>query len=559
MKSKPSHFNCYKKPCWFLCLGVLIAALTGCGNGLFDEEDKGLSDNPKTENWWTGKVFYTVFVRSFYDSNGDGIGDLKGLQDKLDYLNDGNPTTDSDLGITAICILPVFSSVKYDGSDVVDYRKIQPELGTADDLEAVVAAAHERGMKVIIGLELNHTSSEHPWFKESSQSADHPRRNWYVWSKSDPGFKDSFGRTIWHPSDFGFYFGYYGPEKPDLNFRESAVTAEMKETVSYWYDKTGIDGLRMGSAGLLIEEEKNLTQTKSTQEWWRDFFSFQRNISPALLSVGEIFSNTSGLVPFTDGKLDFCMEYSLSETISEAMVTGTNVQLRRKLTEVVNTLSNQQFGVLLSDHNRQRMASVLAGDNLKLKAAATLMLTIPGIPHLYYGEELGMKGGKNEMEVRSPLQWSSNSAAGFTSGTPWYPVQLDYRIVNIQSQLSDTASVLNHYRRFIGFRNSIQALQSGNFEPVNTSSSSLIAFLRTGRKESVLVIQNLSGSTVREPLLSITDGSLGIGAYETTELQTGKSQSILRVNQGGSFSGFIPAAKVEPFQSLILKLIPRLE
>ena len=542
-----------------LGLCCLMVAVSACNLGMSGEEDNTLDNFPKTENWWTGKIFYTVLVRSFYDSNGDGIGDLKGVQQKLDYLNDGNPSTNSDLGVTALCLLPVFSSVKYDGSDVLNYREVHPDLGTAEDLKDLVAAAHLRGMKVVIGLELNHTSSQHPWFKESSLSADSPKRKWYVWSNINPGFTDSFGRTVWHPSEFGFYYGYYGPEKPDLNYRENAVTAEIKNLVSFWYDEASVDGFRMGSAGLLIEEDKNLAQTKSTLEWWRKFYPFQRNLDPALLTIGEIFSSTEGLVPFSGEKLDFCMEYSLSESIIESIVAGSNLPIRRKLTEVVNTLPNQQFGVLLSDHNRQRVSSIFDGEGRRAKAAATLMLTLPGIPHVYYGEEIGMKGGDREVEVRTPMQWSSDINAGFSSATPWFPVKSDYGNINVRSQIDDSTSVFQHYRRLIGFRNSFTALQNGYYELVNTSNASLFAFLRTGNKESFLVIQNLSGESIREPQLSIIDGSLGVGAYQTTELQSGKTFSILRVNQGGSFSSFVPAAEVAPYQSIILKLMPRLE
>ncbi|MBM3178081.1 MAG: alpha-amylase [Bacteroidetes bacterium] len=552
-------FDLIRKSVLYFGLWWTMITLSACNLGISGDDEAKTEDYPKTENWWTGKTFYTVFVRSFYDSNGDGIGDLRGVKEKLDYLNDGNPSTNSDLGVTALMLLPVFSSVKYDGSDVDDYRKIHPDLGTADDLNDLIAAAHLRGMKVVVGLEINHTSAKHPWFKESASSADSPKRKWYVWSNTNPGFTDSFGRTVWHPSEFGFYYGYYGPEKPDLNFREDAVTAEMKDAVSYWHDKTDVDGFRMGSAGLLIEEDKNLAQTKSTLEWWRKFYPFQRNVDPALLTIGEIFSATTGLVSFTGDKLDYCMEYSLAEIITEAIETGNNASIRRKLTETVNTLPNQQFGVLLSDHNRQRAATVFDGDKRKSKAAATLMLTLPGIPHLYYGEEIDMKGGAREEDVRSPMQWNSDINAGFSSAAPWLPVKSDFGIVNVRSQTGDSTSMLEHYRRLIGFRNSFSAFQNGNYEPVNTNSPALFAFLRTGNKESLLVIQNLSGASIREPVLSITDGSLGVGAYETTELQSGKASSILRVNQGGSFSGFIPAAEVAPFQSLILKLVPRLE
>lgn len=209
-------------------------------------------DLPPAAAWWNDRVFYEVFVRSFADASGDGIGDLRGLIDRLDYLNDGNPATDSDLGVDGVWLMPVFEATSYHGYDTTDYRRVEPDYGTAEDLRALVEAAHARGIAVILDLALNHTSNEHPWFRASA-AGDPVYADWYRWLDNDPGWPPVAGGPPWHRLGDRFYYGAFGPGMPDLNLEHGPVTAELTDIARSWIAETGIDGYRLDAAKHLIE------------------------------------------------------------------------------------------------------------------------------------------------------------------------------------------------------------------------------------------------------------------------------------------------------------------
>ncbi len=191
--------------------------------------------------WWNNAIFYVILVRSFYDSDGDGNGDLKGLIEKLDYLNDGNPETDSDLGINALWLMPVYKSPAYHGYAASDYYTIEPHYGDNSTFRQLVSEAHRRGIYVIVDIALNHTAEQHPWFRESASSRDSPYRDWYVWSDTDPGWRGPDQRRVWFQRDSGYYYAFFGPSLPDLNLRNEAVTQQMLDVIRFWLQDMGID------------------------------------------------------------------------------------------------------------------------------------------------------------------------------------------------------------------------------------------------------------------------------------------------------------------------------
>jgi len=199
----------------------------------------------QTTYWWNEEIFYEIFVRSFSDSNGDGIGDFKGLMQKLDYLNDGDETTTSDLGITAIWLMPIMQSPSYHGYDVMDYKKVEQDYGTNQDFRNFLDSAHTRGIKVIIDLVLNHTSSNHPWFINSKSGPSAAYRDWYRWSNSNPGIKGPWGQTVWHSANGYYYYGLFTSGMPDLNYAAQEVKDEVANIVRYWLDTVGVDGFRL--------------------------------------------------------------------------------------------------------------------------------------------------------------------------------------------------------------------------------------------------------------------------------------------------------------------------
>ncbi|MBE9472169.1 MAG: alpha-amylase, partial [Chloroflexi bacterium] len=195
--------------------------------------------------WWNDAIFYEIFVRSFYDSDGDGVGDLNGLIEKLDYLNDGDPATTDDLGVTGLWLMPISQSPSYHGYDVADYLTVDDEYGTNEDFRRLMEEAHKRDIRVIVDLVLNHTSSQHPWFQSARDDVDSPYRDFYVWSEENPGYKSPWGGQVWHRTSSGYYYGIFWEGMPDLNYDNPAVTTEMEEVIRFWLEDMGADGFRL--------------------------------------------------------------------------------------------------------------------------------------------------------------------------------------------------------------------------------------------------------------------------------------------------------------------------
>jgi alpha-amylase len=224
----------------------------------------GLPAGTDGKPWWNDAVFYEVFVRSFYDSNGDGIGDFNGLTAKLDYLNDGNPATTTDLGVTALWLMPIHPSPSYHGYDVTDYYDVNPQYGTLADFKRLLAEAHKRGIRVILDLVLNHTSLQHLWFV-AAQDPQSPYRDWYLWSPTDPGWPGPWGEKVWYANGRSYYYAIFDKNMPDLNYTNPAVTAKLDDVARFWLAEVGVDGFRLDAAKHLIEAGQVQENTASTR------------------------------------------------------------------------------------------------------------------------------------------------------------------------------------------------------------------------------------------------------------------------------------------------------
>ncbi|HWC65519.1 MAG TPA: alpha-amylase family glycosyl hydrolase, partial [Thermoanaerobaculia bacterium] len=248
-----------------------------------------------------GRVFYEVFVRSFQDSDGDGIGDLGGLISRLDYLNDGNPDSATSLGVDGIWLMPVFRSPSYHGYDTADYETINPDYGSDADFRRLLDEAHRRGMKVIVDLVVNHTSAEHPWFVDAASSPSARHRDWYVWSPVDPGWTQPWGGATptWHPLGGAFFYGVFWGGMPDLNFRNPEVRAEIERIAALWLAR-GVDGFRLDAARHLVEDGPGplQTDTPETHAYWKEFAESVRAVKPDATLVGEIWSDTATIAPY---------------------------------------------------------------------------------------------------------------------------------------------------------------------------------------------------------------------------------------------------------------------
>ena len=242
---------------------------------------------------WNDRTWYEVFVRSFADSDGDGIGDLRGLTSKLDYLNDGDPATTDDLGIGGLWLMPIAEAASYHGYDVTDYEAVEHDYGTREDLDAFLAAAHERGIKVIVDLVLNHSSVDHPWFRASAAGED-DKRDWYLWEDDKPSWLGPDGQLVWHERDDDFYYGVFWEGMPDLNLRNDAVTAELEDVARFWLTDVGVDGFRLDAAKHLIEDGPDAqTNTPETKAWLTGFKAAADAARPDAMLIGEVWDPAS--------------------------------------------------------------------------------------------------------------------------------------------------------------------------------------------------------------------------------------------------------------------------
>jgi alpha-amylase len=504
---------------------------------------KGTEGQP----WWNDSVFYEVFVRSFFDSNDDGIGDLNGLIQKLDYLNDGNPDSTDDLGVTGIWLMPIMASPSYHGYDITDYYQVNPQYGTNDDFKRLMAEAHRRGIRVIVDLVLNHTSSQHPWFIES-QDPKSPKRDWYVWSDTAPQGQG------WHPGkNGGFYYGYFGDHMPDLNYKNPAVTEEMQKVSRFWLEEMGVDGFRLDAVKYLIEDGKRIEHTPATHEWLKDFRTFTKGVNPQAFTVGEVWNDTDTAAKYVGDQLDTVFDFSLAEAMLQSALGGNKVNVERAQATTTKSFPTGQVATFLANHDQNRTRSRLLDDE-QAKTAATLQLGFSGVPFVYYGEEIGMQGTKPDENIRRPMQWTPDG--GFSTGKPWNDYFEDTPDRNVDNQAADPSSILNHYRDLVRLRVEHEALRVGDWHPVESSSDSVAAWLRSTPKEQILVLVNLGSKPVTDYDLSLASGPLKPGARPALLLGQAEELADPAINDAGGFTAYRPIAALPPHASYMIQFAP---
>lgn len=452
--------------------------------------------------WWEDAVFYQVFVRSFADAGegplaGDGIGDFRGLTERLDYLNDGDPHTTDDLGVTALWLLPISPSPSYHGYDITDYRGINPDYGTMEDFRAFLEACRERGIRVVIDLVINHCSSRHPWFLEAVDDPDSPKRDWFLWADEHPGWRGPWNQAVWHPVSRGgsgpFYYGCFYRGMPDLNLENSAVTGELKDIARFWIEDVGVDGFRLDAIKHLIEDGPVQENTPATIAWLEDFNAYCKSLNPDFLTVGEVWSSTEQVARYIPDAVDTAFEFDLGSAIVHALNTGEAEGLRNRLRAVLDAYDTP-VATFLTNHDQARVMTQLGGHPGKARAAAALLLTLPGVPFIYYGEEIGHTGAKPDPNIRTPMQWAGD-ASGFTSGTPWRAPQPDAGTVHVALQTDDPGSLLSHYRGLVRQRMDSQTLRRGG-TALAEAPPGIIAFERIGPDgQRLLVTVNLTDRT----------------------------------------------------------------
>lgn len=505
------------------------------------------------QDWWKTAVFYEIFVRSFYDSDGDGVGDFNGITEKLDYLNDGDPETKDDLGITGIWLMPIFPSPSYHGYDVTDYLAVNPDYGTMDDFKNFLTEAHKRGIHVIIDFVINHTSTQHPWF-QAAQDPNSPYRDYYVWSETNPGFAGPWGQTVWIPARNGYYYALFWDQMPDLNFRNPAVTEEIFNITRYWLEDVGIDGFRVDAARHLVEDGEVQMNTPETHDWFKGWRTYYKSINPNSMSVGEIWDSTSAVAKYLQGdELDLAFNFDMSDAWISEISGGTTNVLNFIYKYEFERTKDTLFATFLTNHDMNRVMSQLNGDVEKAKLGATLLLTFPGVPYIYYGEEIGMKGVKPDEDIRLPMQWSSEANAGFSMGKPWRPAYSDYRTVNVVSNDSDPNSLLNHYRTLVNLRNENPALKLGTLLPVTSTNNRVLAYIREDDDQTILILVNISNQDVENASITLEASQLR-GAINPQVMFGNGTPASVTVDENGGFSGYVPVSGLKAKTAIIIKL-----
>ncbi|HKI05422.1 MAG TPA: alpha-amylase family glycosyl hydrolase [Thermoanaerobaculia bacterium] len=465
--------------------------------------------------WARGAVFYEVFVRSFSDSDGNGIGDFPGLTAKLDYLK--------DLGVDALWLMPVFDSPSYHGYDTVDYEKIEPDYGTSEDFNQFLGQAHRRGIRVIVDLVMNHSSAQHPWFVDSASSPSSAHRDWYVWRTENPGWTQPFGSgPSWHEKNGAFYYGVFWSGMPDLNFSTPAVRQEMERLANHWIGR-GVDGFRLDATRHLFANGPGDLQNDQpeTHEFLKEFAASVRQGHPQAVLVGENWTTTENIARYFGStsvvkggdELPMSFNFPLAEEILGALSSAEAAGIGTKLEEMAELYPQGVIDApFLTNHDHARLATQLGNDPAKMKSAAAILLTLPGAPFLYYGEEVGLQNGSGDSDEfkRTPMPWDASPGGGFTTGKPWFGFAPGQETANVAAETSDPGSLLSHYRSLIRLRKASPALKRGTItllSPGNRSTP-VLAFLRETPQERVLVVHNVTAGEVAAGPYDMKAGSL---------------------------------------------------
>jgi len=524
--------------------------------------------------WWRDGIIYQIYPRSFSDSNGDGIGDLNGIRNKLDYL--------TDLGVDALWLSPIFVSPDVDfGYDISDYYSIDPKFGTMKDFEALVKEAHRKGLRIILDMVTNHTSDQHAWFKEARSSRDNSYHDWYLWQNPAPNGKapnnwqSMTGGSGWEyvPVLNQYYFHTYYKEQPDLNWHNPKVRQAMLKAFRFWLDK-GVDGYRLDLVNLYFKDRKF---RNNPPKFGLRAFDQQKHIydtdqpemlpllremrqimdeKPGRYLVGEPFIPISPLDFLYSGTAAIASPYCRDDLLHaifcfDFLHSLWNAErFRKSILDWEDSMKGKGWPTyVLANHDNPRIATRYTSDenDARLKAAALILLSLRGTPFIYNGDEIGMRDihikrsqikdpvGKLYWPIfkgrdgcRAPLQWSAKENAGFSSGgTPWLPVHPDYPTRNVKQQSQDPKSLLNFYKKLIQLRKQFPVLIRGDFVPVENLLSSILAYCRTTKEQTALALINFSHQQIQFNLeeLATSQWELLISTHRTA-LDNLHSQSI---------------------------------
>ncbi len=489
---------------------------------------------------WVHKTsIYQIYPRSFCDSNGDGIGDLKGILQKLDYIH--------ELGFESLWISPFFSSPQTDfGYDISSYTDIAPEYGSMDDALQLIDEVHKRGMRIIFDMVMNHTSIEHSWFKESRSSRNNPKSGWYLWRDKPNNWKSMTGGSGWHYAEERqqYYWSSFLPFQPDLNYRNSEVKKAMLDIVRFWLGK-GVDGFRLDIFNVIYKDAEfrnnpfafQLAPTETNPSGFfqearytlnqPESFSFAKELRAVCDEFGEklLLGEISGDRETTRKFLGEEINNGLTQAFDFEMLDFkfTADFFREIIKKIESNLPNPFMPVyVFSNHDRRRSIKRLGNDQQKARLLHLLQLTVRGVPCMYYGEEIGMTDHKfpfgsaldpiphkfkwiprfifnmihltiNRDEVRTPMQWDGTLNAGFSSAEKaWLPIHGNYKKINVEAQNIDTDSLLNTVRTLLKIRKEEPSLQEGSLELIRDLPDGVLGYTRIFKNEKIIVLLNFT-------------------------------------------------------------------
>jgi glycosidase len=401
---------------------------------------------------------------------------------------------------------------------------------------------------------MNHSSNENPWFIASA--ADDPYyENWYRWSETNPGYNGPWGQPVWHYHGSGKYFyGLFWSGMPDLNYETPAVKTEIFDIATYWLDDMGVDGFRCDAVKYIFEDGSILENTDETYEFWEDFNDHYKSVNPEALAVGEAWDATVIVLEYLEGKFDFCFEFDLAGSILNSVASLSPLNIRSKMSEVRDVYPYHQYGTFLTNHDQNRVFDVFDEDLAKTTLAGAVYLTLPGVPFIYYGEEIAMKGSKPDPDIRRPMQWSSASNAGFTSGSPWHNLNSNYDQFNVADMQADDNSIWNLYRNLIELRTNEPALSIGTYQAISSGVTSVYSFIRHYENEAVVVLINFSGNNVDNPELNAEETNLSSGSYTVHDILQQEQLADLVVAENGEIDDWQPVNSISSQNIMLLKL-----
>ena len=575
-----------------LLLGLISLTLYSCAEKKKEPVVTHEEEQSTDKKWWKEAIVYQIYPRSFQDTDGDGVGDLQGIINRLDYVK--------NLGVTAVWLNPIYSSPNDDnGYDVSDYRNIMSDFGTMEDFDTMLSEMHARDIKLVMDIVVNHSSDEHPWFKESRSSRDNPYRDYYHWwpaEKGEPPYRyslfDAEGNAWkYDEKTDAYYLHYFSQKQPDLNWENPKVRQEVYDIMTFWAEK-GVDGFRLDAFQFAAKDttfpefpegfEKNFIQYYAMQDGLHEYL---KEMNDQVFSKYDVMSVAEGAGRTLEEAHEL-VDADRKEINMAYAFDGVDIPKADgyKLSTFKETFSKWDsafadkgwISIFLSNHDQARMVSRYANDSLPYRAPSakmlnTFILTMRGTPYCYFGDELGMtnnpklqniedyqdiaaingykkaKSQDEDMEAfmrnlrfgsrdhgRTPMQWDASENAGFTTGNPWLPLNPNYAEINTQAEEADENSVLNHFKKLTALRKNADALIYGDYELLIPEHPQVYAYTRSLGDEQFLIVLNFSQEQT------------------SVELEGLSSFSELKINNYSNLKKTAKTLSLAPYQAVIL-------